>query len=112
MNKALNLFLPALIVVSLLLTCYSEAQAQLILVNLKVKIVKVERKKNRLQVRVHEKGNKNVQYIEIDDNTKFSKNNKQLSYDEAWKIFKENQIIRVKGGYTMSLHVKAKQIYM
>ncbi len=88
------------------------AQSQLILVNLKVKIVKIERENNRLQVRVHEKGNKDVQYVDMDKNTSFSINNKEISYDAAWKTFKEGQIIRVKGGYQMNFHVKAKQIYM
>lgn len=88
------------------------AHGQLVLVNLKVKIVKVERQFNRLQVRVHEGGNKDVQYIEIDGNTKFSYKNKEISYNSAWNLFRQGMIIRVKGGYTMSVHVKAKSIYM
>ncbi len=87
------------------------AQGQLILTNLKVKIVQVQRKDNRLQVRVHEGGNKDIQYIDIDGNTKFSRWGKPVSYDRAWSMFRRDMIIRVKGGYTMGLHVKAKQIW-
>ncbi|MDQ7822350.1 MAG: hypothetical protein RDV48_06105 [Candidatus Eremiobacteraeota bacterium] len=87
-------------------------RAQLIMVNLRVKIVKVERQNNRLQVRVHEGGNKDIQYIDIDGNTKFSIDHREVSFDAAWKYFRKDMIIRVKGGYTMGLHVKAKQIWM
>lgn len=110
--KTIKILLIPLVIIGLMLLTTPPAESQLILVNLKLKIVKVERENNRLQARVHEKGNKDVQYIEIDKNTKFSKNGKELTYDQAWKIFKKDQIIRVKGGYTMSVHVKAKQIYM
>jgi hypothetical protein len=108
-------YLVALIPVMLLLIIIASAtpaHSQLILVNLKVKIVKVERENNRLQVRVHEKGNKDVQYVNMDANTKFSINNKEISFDKAWKTFKVDQIIRVKGGYQANFHVKAKSIYM
>jgi len=88
-----------------------QASAQLILVNLKVKIVEVERKDSRLQVRVHEGGNADVQYIEIDANTSFSCHNRRITYDQAWRYFRKGMIIRVKGGYTVAFHVKAKQIY-
>ena len=111
MNRRPLAFLNLLIMAFLLLVSSCPAWAQLILVDIKVKIVKVERKDNRLQVRVHEGGNKDVQYIEIDKNTSFSHGNRDVSYDQAWKAFKPNMIIRVKGGYTMSIHVKAKQIY-
>lgn len=87
------------------------AFSQIIMVNLKVKIVKVERQNNRLQVRVHEGKNKDVQYVEIDSNTRFSANNREITYAQAWSRFRQNMIIRVRGGYTMALHVKAKQIY-
>ncbi len=109
--KNIALFIIPLMVFCFVLSTFKTANSQIILVNLRVKIVEVERKKNRLQVRVHEKGNKNVQYVEIDDNTVFSKDNKVISYDEAWRLFKKDQIIRVRGGYTMSIHVKAKKIY-
>lgn len=87
------------------------AHGQLILTNLKVKIVQVQRKDNRLQVRVHEGGNRDIQYIDIDGNTKFSRWGRIISYDQAWSMFRKDMIIRVKGGYTMGLHVKAKQIW-
>lgn len=96
----------------LFLTFAQKADAQLVLVNLKVKIVKVERKNNRLQVRVHEKGNKDVQYVYFDSKTQFSQNNRRLTYDQAWRVFHKDQIIRVKGGYKMNLTVKARSVYM
>ena len=111
MIKKFLLLLPIL-ALSLVLINTTFAHAQLILVNVQVKIVKPERENNRLQVRVHEKGNKDVQYVDIDKNTRFSINNKPISFDQAWRLFKRDQIIRVKGGYSMNLHVKAKSIYM
>ena len=67
--KLLALFIIPLLIFCFVFSTFKVANSQIILVNLRVKIVEVERKKNRLQARVHEKGNKNVQYIEIDDNT-------------------------------------------
>lgn len=104
--------LMSLVFMFIMIATVVPAHSQLVLVNLKVKIVKVERENNRLQVRVHEKGNKDVQYVNMDANTKFSINNKEISYDKAWKTFKVDQIIRVKGGYQMNMNVKAKTIYM
>ena len=114
MRSRLTVILAMVTLFSLLtsLQVMRPAHGQLILVNLKVKIVKVERQFNRLQVRVHEGGNKDVQYVEIDGNTKFAYQNKEVSYNRAWNLFKPGMIIRVKGGYTMSVHVKAKTIYM
>jgi hypothetical protein len=105
----LTLLFSAALVLSL--TNSEPAQGQILLTNLRVKIVAVERKDNRLQVRVHDGGNKDIQYIEIDSNTRFSRNNLPVSYDQAWASFRKDMIIRVKGGYTMSIHVKAKQIW-
>lgn len=87
------------------------AESQLIRVNLKVKIVQVQKKFNRLQVRVHDGGNRNVQYVEIDGNTRFSHRDDIIPYEQAWKAFRKDMIIRVVGGYTMDFHVKAKEIY-
>ncbi len=97
--------------IMLMLQASLPVPSQIILVNLKVKIVKVERKAARLQVRVHEGGNSDVQYIEIDNNTNFSCNNRRITYDRAWASFRPGMIIRVKGGYTVAFHVKAKQVY-
>lgn len=85
--------------------------AQLVLTNQKMKIVKVEREFNRLQCRVHEENKGNVQYIIVDGNTKFSTKDKEVSYDEAWKLFRKDMIIRVKGGYSVTGKIKAKTIY-
>lgn len=104
------LFITTLAMV-LMLQASLPSPAQIILVNLKVKIVKVERKASRLQVRVHEGGNSDVQYIEIDNNTRFSYRNRIISYDQAWAYFRSGMIVRVKGGYTVAFHVKAKSIY-
>ena len=84
---------------------------QLILVDFKCRICQVERKNNRLQVSVHDEECKNIQYVEIDANTRFSHAYRIIPYDQAWAAFKPGMWIRVKGGYTMSIHVKAKQIY-
>lgn len=85
--------------------------AQLILVNLKCKIVKADRPSNRLEIRVHEGDNKNIQYILMNDKTKFSARGKELTFDQAWAEFKPEMVIRVKGGYTVDMKVKAKYIY-
>lgn len=87
------------------------AQAQLVLTNQKMKIVKVERKFNRLQARVHEVNKGEIQYVLIDGNTRFSHDSKPVSYDQAWKMFREGMIFRVKGGFTMTGKIKAKSIY-
>ncbi|MDQ7825107.1 MAG: hypothetical protein RDV48_20060 [Candidatus Eremiobacteraeota bacterium] len=112
MKRKRNIFLYAiltLLLVSIVLSV--TVSAQLVLVNMKVKIVEVEKNSNRLQVRVHEGGNKDVQYVEIDNNTRFSHNMQSISHSGAWRSFHEDMMIRVKGGYTMGGHVKAKQIY-
>lgn len=112
MQRKKNIYFYATLTLLLMSLILSAAvSAQLILVNLKVKIVEVEQNSNRLQVRVHEGGNKDVQYVEIDRNTKFSHNMRSYSHSGAWGSFHENMMIRVKGGYTMGGHVKAKQIY-
>lgn len=89
----------------------ASVQAQLILENMKVKIVKVDKVKNRLEVRVHDGGNKDVQYVLIDGNTKFSHKEKPVSLARAWQTFKPGMMIRVKGGITWDLKLKAKYIY-
>ena len=112
MHRKKHIYLYAtlsLLLVSLILS--AAVSAQLILVNMKVKIVEVERNSNRLQVRVHEGGNKDVQYVEIDQNTRFSHNMQIYSHGGAWRSFHQDMMIRVKGGYTWGGHIKAKQIY-
>ncbi|MCE1247530.1 MAG: hypothetical protein LWY06_12875 [Firmicutes bacterium] len=93
------------------LTAVLSANAQLVLSNQKMKIVLVERKNNRIQARVHEVNKGNIQYIQIDGNTKFSHKDKEISYDDAWAMLKPDMIIRVKGGVTLSGQIKAKSIY-
>jgi hypothetical protein len=112
MKSKKNIYLYAtlsLLLLSIILS--ATVSAQLVLVNLKVKIVEVERKNDRLQVRVHEGGNTDVQYVELDNNTRFSHGNAIVSYDRAWGSFRKDMMIRVKGGYTMGGHVKAKSVY-
>ncbi len=112
MKSKKNIFLYATFAILLLSFLLSvTVSAQLIMVNLKVKIVEVEKNSNRLQVRVHEGGNTDVQYVEIDNNTRFSHNMQSVSNNGAWRSFNKDMMIRVKGGYTMEGHVKAKQIY-
>jgi hypothetical protein len=112
MNRKKNIYFYATVSILLMSLIFSIAvSAQLILVNLKVKIVEVERNSDRLQVRVHEGGNTDVQYVEIDSNTKFSHGMQSVSNSGAWGSFRKDMMIRVKGGYTMEGHVKAKQIY-
>jgi hypothetical protein len=107
-----NLYIYATLTILLMSLLFSATvSAQLVLVNLKVKIVKVQRESSSLQVRVHEGGNKDVQYVELDQNTSFSHGNKSFSYTEALNSFRKDMMIRVKGGYTMAGHVKAKEIY-
>jgi hypothetical protein len=108
-KKRFTHLLLAVLIASVLLA--TAASAQLILINIKCKIVSVERENNRLQVRVHEGGNTDVQYIEIDRNTSFSHDNRDISYYQAWRSFRKDMIIRVKGGYTVAFHVKAKHIW-
>ena len=106
-------FLIVVVLLSLVLSFLSTlpARSQLIMTNQKMKIVKVEREFNRLQCRVHEENKGNVQYIIVDGNTKFSTNDKELSYNQAWKHFRKGMIIRVKGGYSVTGKIKAKTIY-
>ncbi|MHC9544850.1 MAG: hypothetical protein AB9903_35495 [Vulcanimicrobiota bacterium] len=112
MKTKKNIFLYATLAILLISFLLSvTVSAQLVLVNMKVKIVEVEKNSGRLQVRVHEGGNTDVQYVEIDNNTRFSHNMQSISNKGAWKSFNKDMMIRVKGGYTMEGHVKAKQIY-
>ena len=110
-RKIAGLVVVALVAVFLAGVTTVKVQAQLVVQNMKVKIVKVDRAMNRLEVRVHEGGNTNIQYVLIDGNTKFSHKNKQLTLDQAWSQFKPNMIVRVKGGMTWDIKVKAKSIY-
>lgn len=106
-----NLYIYAMLSIMLMSVIFSATvSAQLVMVNLKVKIVKVQRESSSLQVRVHEGGNKDVQYVEMDQNTKFSHANKSFSYAQAMASFRKDMMIRVKGGYTMGGHVKAKDV--
>lgn len=100
------------VLLSLILTALP-VFAQLILSNQKMKIVKVEKYNHIIQGRVHEQGgeNTNVQYVQIDGNTRFSTQFRVVSQEEAWNLLKEGMIIRVKGGVTMGGQIKAKQIY-
>ncbi len=106
-------FLMYVILFSLVFSLLSTfpAHSQLILTNQKMKIVKVEREFNRLQCRVHEENKGNVQYVIVDGNTKFSTKDRELTYNEAWKHFRKDMIIRVKGGYSVTGKIKAKSIY-
>jgi hypothetical protein len=52
----------------------------------------------------------NVQYVLVDGDTKFSTKDRPVSFDEAWKYFKPDMIIRVKGGMTITGKIKAKTV--
>ncbi|MCD4784137.1 MAG: hypothetical protein K8T10_09990 [Candidatus Eremiobacteraeota bacterium] len=104
------IFLTVLGLVLIFLSSVS-VHAQLVMSEQKMKIVKVEREFNRLQARVHEDNKGNVQYILVDGNTKFSHNNREVSFNKAWKMFRKDMIIRVKGGVTITGKIKAKQIW-
>jgi hypothetical protein len=109
-RNAVLYIIAAILLLALVLTA-SPISAQLILSNQKMKIVKVERYNHIIQGRVHEKDNTNVQYVQIDGNTRFSTNMRSVSQDEAWRLLKKDMIIRVKGGVTMGGQIKAKSIY-
>lgn len=109
-GKVMLIALLTLAIWTLGIYCSAPASAQLVLSDQKMKIVKVEREFNRLQGRVHEGDNDSVQYIIVDGNTKFSTNNRPVSYDQAWRLFREGMIIRVKGGVTITGKIKAKTI--
>jgi len=111
--KKTTIFIVCLTLISLLITILMAipAHSQLIMTNQKMKIVKVERKFNRLQCRVHEDNKGNVQFVLIDGNTKFSTKGREVHYDKAWRLFKKDMIIRVKGGFTITGKIKAKTIY-
>lgn len=106
-------FLIYTILISLVFSLLSAlpANSQLVMTNQKMKIVKVEREFNRLQCRVHEENKGNVQYIIVDGNTKFSTKDREVTYNQAWNLFKKDMIIRVKGGYSVTGKIKAKSIY-
>lgn len=110
MKRVKQILFAALLVTALFIAAAPPVKAQLITNNQKMKIVKVEREFNRLQCRVHEGENDSVQYILIDGDTKFSTKDRIVSFDEAWKLFKPDMIIRVKGGITVTGKTKAKTI--
>ncbi len=111
MKKNTVLYIVVTILLLALVLTAMPVFAQLILSNQKMKIVKVEKYNHVIQGRVHEGDNKNVQYIQIDGNTRFSTNMRSVSQNEAWSLLKKDMIIRVKGGVTMGGQIKAKSIY-
>jgi hypothetical protein len=111
MNRKFGLCMVAATLILVLAVAALPVFAQLILSNQKMKIVQMERHLMRFQGRVHEDGNENVQYVIIDENTRFSTNYRLVSQNEAWRLMKKDMIIRVKGGVNMAGHIKAKSIY-
>ncbi|MCL5037713.1 MAG: hypothetical protein M1269_11450 [Chloroflexi bacterium] len=85
-----------------------KACAQLVLVNEKFKVVKLDIPKGRLEVRqlIDEK-NKTITYVLVDGNTKCSVDGRAAD----WKDIKPGTIIRVKGGMRLDMKIQAKKIY-
>jgi hypothetical protein len=111
MSKSTTLYMIVTAIVLALLVTTLPVFAQLIMSNQKMKIIKVERNNHIIQGRVHAENKDNIQYIQIDGNTRFSTNNRSISQNEAWNLLQKGMTIRVKGGVTMGGQIKAKSIY-
>ncbi|MCD6310453.1 MAG: hypothetical protein J7M18_07035 [Candidatus Eremiobacteraeota bacterium] len=97
-----------LFVLVLLIYTTQQADAQIILVNEKFKVVKVDVPKNRLEVvQLIDPKNKTITYVIVDGHTRCSTKGKPAD----WKDIKPGMIIRVKGGMRLDMKIKAKKIY-
>lgn len=110
--KSQTRVIAVLVLCGFIITTIAPALAQLILVDFRCRINEVQREDDRLVITVHSGTDREIQYVIIDQHTRFFLNYRSLSYDEAWSLFRPGMRLRVKGGYTMGLHVKAKEIFM
>ncbi|MBI2251711.1 MAG: hypothetical protein HYU63_02985 [Armatimonadetes bacterium] len=85
----------------------SVVQAQLILVNDKYDVIKIDIPKNRIEA-LNYKKKAGIVYILIDGYTKIYQNEKSV----PWTRIKVRDVIRVKGGVTWDFKVKAKEIWI
>lgn len=113
MSKKLNIkLITAIVLCGFITTMTVPAMAQLILVDFLCTITEVHRGDDRLVISVHSGTDREIQYVIIDQNTRFFNRHRSLDYDQAWSMFRPGMRLRVKGGYTMGLHVKAKEIFL
>ena len=94
---------------TLILTALSfqSAQAQLILVNEKFRVSKVDEKMSRLEAMPVDRTVKDITYIVIDGYTICSHKGKIVD----WTTIKPETVIRVRGGLQWDMKVKAYKIY-
>jgi hypothetical protein len=85
----------------------SQTIAQLVPVDKRVRIVKVDINRSRLEVTETDK-EKTMLYVVIDGYTKVTYQGKPIS----WTTLKKGQLLRVKGGLRIDGKIRAKDIYL
>jgi len=108
MQKLARIFLLTFIC-GLILTALSlqKAQAQLVLVNEKFRVSKVDVKMSRLEVLPVDGDIKTITYILVDGYTICSHKNRIVD----WTEIQPDTVIRVRGGMQWDMKVKAYKIY-
>ena len=86
---------------------FQSANAQLVNINEKYKVNKVDTKLSRLEVMPLDRSVKNVAYVKIDGYTICSHNQQIVK----WTEIKPGMVIRVKGGLKWNMEIKASKIY-
>jgi len=93
----------------LVLTAFSVARAQLVVVDRKMKVVKTDPVKYRIEITgVDDKPDRSTGYVYVPGDTKCHKDGKLID----WKDLKKGWVIRVKGGVRMDMQVKAEEIWV
>ena len=103
-DRKFLLIVSIIVIASFLMQAY--AFAQLLLVEQKYKVTKVDVGKSRLEATGLAKDSQGVGYILVDGNTKVYHDNKEV----LWTSIKVGTIITVKGGVNWDMKVKAKEI--
>jgi len=83
------------------------ANAQLVTINEKFKVNKVDMKLRRLEVMPLDRSVKNISFVQIDGYTVCSTDQRIVS----WTSIKPGMTVRVKGGLKWDMGIKADKIY-
>jgi hypothetical protein len=88
----------------------STVSAQLVLIDRRSRVVKVDKQKDRIEVTTLEGNpNRTVGYIYINENTKVYDKNRRLI---SWTSLRHGWVIRVKGGLRVDSNTNAQRIYV
>lgn len=99
--------LTAALLVVFFLALAAPSPAQLVLVDQKMRVTKVDKVKNRLEATNADRSS-GITYILIDGSTKVHRKDRLV----PWTQIQSGMIIRVKGGMTWDMKVKARDIWI